>query len=90
MFHIQYEIEFANQIVAAPQHIRDEFKEMVLELQMVPHSGDVYSVIESTEVPGVYYMLCSDTLAWIVYTVDTNHPKMVTVFRLVNSRDLVD
>ena len=88
MFNVQYEEEFANQLVKSPQNIKGEFEDMYLELQVAPRSGARFDVLESGEGPDIYYMLFEEMLAWIVYTVKDEPTPLVKVFRMVNARDL--
>lgn len=88
-YHVQYEKRFADEIVAAPQFMRDEFVEMCADLQANPKYGDRYQVFPSKERPGAYHMLFNKLLAWIVYTVADEPVRKVQVFRLVNARDLL-
>ena len=89
MFNVQYEEEFANQLVKSPKHIKEQFEDMYLELQVAPRSGAKFHVFESGEDPDIYYMLFETMFAWIVYTVQDRPTPLVKVYRLVNARDLI-
>ncbi len=80
---------FAEEIETAPRFMQDDFVEMYGDLEVVPRSGDRYKVIASEEEPNGYHMLFDVCLAWIFYTVEDNPQRMVTVYRLVNARDLL-
>ena len=88
MFNVQYGHNFVEQLEIAPDFIQAEFVEMYLDLQVVSRSGDRFKVVESIEEPDAFHMLCDSVFAWVTYTV-SDDSKMVTVFNLVNARDLL-
>lgn len=89
MYNVQYEKRFFNELVAAPKFMQDDFVEMVLDLQIVPRQGDRYQVEPSIERPNAYHMLFDEVLAWVSYTVEDGPPPIVSVYRLINTRDLL-
>jgi hypothetical protein len=85
-WYVQYSDEFAEQLIAAPRWLQDEFEEMYAQLCEDPRQSAAHAVEQSVADADEFHMEFDWPLAWITYRVD-DAKRMVKIAFLMNAKD---